>query len=380
MKLLINALSARRGGIVTYTRNVTSVLVDRGFEVVIAAPSNMNFEFDNAKHIKIDVAGYPPIRRAVWEQVVWRRIVSKIRPDVLFSSANYALLRCPMPQVLLIREGGLFDPFYLANVAPEQGLRAAALRNLRRRLMIRSARQSDRVLTPSETTRAQFLKWAPDLRSKVTANHYGAPIKKFASHTGATRRVAKGLTRLLYVSVYYPHKSPFVLVRAVDRLNREGFPVKATISMTEAEFAGRAGSALDHSSIISAASRDTVQFGSHNYDSLPDLYHNHDIFVFPSVNETFGHPMAEAMSAGIPIIAADTPINREICAEAALFFTPYSHQDLARRIRTLAVDVGLRARLISAGRRRVATKFRWDVHCDRLVVIFEAAIADRVRS
>ena len=379
MKLLINALSARRGGIVTYTRNITSVLFDRGIEVVIAAPSNMQLGSGNAEHIKIDVTGYAPLRRAIWEQVVWRRIVSNISPDVLFSSANYALLRCPMAQVLLIREGGLFDPFYLANVAPEQGLKAAALRNLRRRLMIRSARQSDRVLTPSETTRAQFLKWAPDLGSKVTANHYGAPTENFRSYTGAICRVSRGPTRLLYVSVYYPHKSPHVLVRAVARLNREGFPVNATISMTVSEISKRAGSALDHSTIASAASGDTIQFGFHNYESLPDLYHNHDIFVFPSVNETFGHPMAEAMSSGIPIIAADTPINREICAEAALYFKPYSHQDLSRRIRTLANDAGLRARLISAGRARVATKFRWDLHCDRLVTIFEAAIADRAR-
>ena len=39
----------------TYTRNVTTVLVERGLEVVIAAPSNMDFEYGNANHIKIDV-------------------------------------------------------------------------------------------------------------------------------------------------------------------------------------------------------------------------------------------------------------------------------------------------------------------------------------
>ncbi len=90
--------------------------------------------------------------------------------------------------------------------------------------------------------------------------------------------------------------------------------------------------------------------------------------------------MAEAMSAGIPIVAADTPINREICAEAALYFTPFSHEDLARRIRTLAADAGLRARLIGTGRARVASKFRWEGHGARLVAIFEAAIADGARS
>ena len=180
------------------------------------------------------------------------------------------------------------------------------------------------------------------------------------------------------LSVYYPHKAPYVLVRAVDRLNRDGFPATATISMTEAEIARRAGSALDRMTIDSAVAG-MIRFGSHEYDSLPDLYHNHDIFVFPSVNETFGHPMAEAMSAGIPIVAADTPINREICAEAASYFTPFSHRDLARRIRELAADADLCTRLVDAGRMRVASKFRWESHVDRLIAIFEAAIADGAR-
>ncbi len=378
MKVLINALSARRGGIVTYTRNVTGALVERGVDVVIAAPSDLEIDSGHGHHIDIDVADYHPLRRAIWEQTVWRRIVSRVRPDVLFSSANYALLGCPVPQVLLIREGGLFDPFYLANVTPEQGMEAAVLRNLRRRLMIRSARRADRVFTPSETTREQLLMWAPDLRAKVTANHYGAPIETFAPSVAPSHR--EGPTRLLYVSVYYPHKAPYVLVRAVERLNRDGFPATATISMTEAEIAGRAGGALDRLTIRSATAGDMIRFGGHDYDSLPALYHDHDIFVFPSVNETFGHPMAEAMSAGIPIIAADTPINREICAEAAIYVTPFSHRHLARQIRLLAADAALRARLVDAGRRRVAAEFRWQSHVERLIVIFETAIADGARS
>lgn len=379
MKVLINALSARRGGIVTYTRNVTAALVERGIDVVVAAPSDLGIESGHGSHIKIDVAEYRPLRRAVWEQVMWRRIVSRVGPDVLFSSANYALLRCPVPQVLLIREGGLFDPFYLANVAPGQGMEAAVLRNLRRRLMIRSGRRADKVFTPSETTREQLLMWAPDLRHKVTANHYGAPIEAFERLPGATRRIGDGPTRLLYVSVYYPHKVPYVLVRAVERLNRDGFPASATISMTEDEIGALAGGALDRLTIQSAAKGDMIRFGSHAYESLPELYRDHDMFVFPSVNETFGHPMAEAMSAGIPIIAADTQINREICADAALYFTPFSHAGLDRRIRELAADPVLRQRLVDTGLKRVASQFRWESHVERLIAIFEAAISNGAR-
>ena len=149
--------------------------------------------------------------------------------------------------------------------------------------------------------------------------------------------------------------------------------------MTEAEIAGRPGGALDRLAVRSAALKDTIAFGYHDYDSLPDLYHSHDMFVFPSVNETFGHPMAEAMSAGIPIIAADTPVNREICADAALYFRPFAHEELARQVRVLADDADLRARLIDAGRARVTSEFRWDAHGDRLIDVFEAAIAEHRR-
>ncbi len=185
MKVLINALSARRGGIVTYTRNVTAALVGLGVDVVIAAPPELEIGERHVEHIAIDVSNFHPLRRAIWEQLVWRRIVSRVAPDVLFSSANYALLRSPVPQVLLIREGGLFDPFYLANVAPEQGIEAAVWRNLRRRLMIRSARRSDRVFTPSETTREQLLMWAPDPRERRRCrDHDRAPA---TSHSHARR-------------------------------------------------------------------------------------------------------------------------------------------------------------------------------------------------
>jgi glycosyltransferase involved in cell wall biosynthesis len=50
------------------------------------------------------------------------------------------------------------------------------------------------------------------------------------------------------------------------------------------------------------------------------------------------------------------------------------------RIRELAADADLRARLVEAGRARVASKFRWHGHVERLIAIFEAAIADGARS
>ena len=63
------------------------------------------------------------LSRVIWEQVAWRRIVKKLKPDLMYSSANFGLIESPVPQILLVREGGLFDPVYLAAIAPVLGAR-----------------------------------------------------------------------------------------------------------------------------------------------------------------------------------------------------------------------------------------------------------------
>jgi glycosyltransferase involved in cell wall biosynthesis len=98
------------------------------------------------------------------------------------------------------------------------------------------------------------------------------------------------------------------------------------------------------------------------------------------VSETFGHPMAEAMSSGLPLAVADTPVNREICGDAALYFEPFSVTGLVAAIRALHADPDLRRRLSENGRARALQRFGWEDHVDRLVDTFEAVAAGRTPS
>ena len=111
-----------------------------------------------------------------------------------------------------------------------------------------------------------------------------------------------------------------------------------------------------------------VEFaGPCSREEVAELYGDADIFVFPSVAETFGFPMAEAMLQGLPMVAADTPVNREVCGRAAVYFNPLSAEDLARRLKRLSPHRRLCQRLGARAREEATTRFRWSEHARRIL-------------
>ena len=59
--------------------------------------------------------------------------------------------------------------------------------------------------------------------------------------------------------------------------------------------------------------RDRVHFtGALEPAALPDVYAGADAFVFPSPTETQGLVLAEALATGLPVVAVDVPVNREV--------------------------------------------------------------------
>ena len=98
---------------------------------------------------------------------------------------------------------------------------------------------------------------------------------------------------------------------------------------------------------------------------------DHDVLVFPSLTETFGFPLVEAMAVGVPVVAADTPIHREICGDAALYFEPGNPEDVCARLLELDAEADLRARCRERGKARVTERFTWERHMRALIDCFK---------
>jgi glycosyltransferase involved in cell wall biosynthesis len=69
--------------------------------------------------------------------------------------------------------------------------------------------------------------------------------------------------------------------------------------------------------------RERVHFlGALEHALLPDLYAASDAFVFPSASETQGLVVAEAMAAGLPVVAAEDAVNREVLGGCGRLVAP----------------------------------------------------------
>src|SRR5262249_21104404 len=112
------------------------------------------------------------------------------------------------------------------------------------------------------------------------------------------------------------------------------------------------------------------------YADVPAWYAGAELFAFPSVLETFGPPLLEAMAAEVPVVAADTPVFREIAADAALYADPTDVGALATALHSGLVDRAGRETLVKRGRERVR-HFGWDRSAERLLALFADVLSAR---
>ena len=113
---------------------------------------------------------------------------------------------------------------------------------------------------------------------------------------------------------------------------------------------------------------------------LSEFYASADVFVFPSITETFGNVVLEAMASGLALIAPDWGATTELATtETALQFPADDPAALAQRVEQLVSDPSLRRRLAGAAL-AVASSRTWDSVFDRLVADYREAIAGSCRA
>jgi alpha-1,3-rhamnosyl/mannosyltransferase len=102
-------------------------------------------------------------------------------------------------------------------------------------------------------------------------------------------------------------------------------------------------------------------------DELRALYHGAGMFAYPSLAEGFGLPLVEALATGLPVIASDLPVLREIAMHHALFVSPHRVDDIAGAIERQHMQVDAEAADL---RRAHARSFTWQACARRTIDVY----------
>jgi glycosyltransferase involved in cell wall biosynthesis len=94
-------------------------------------------------------------------------------------------------------------------------------------------------------------------------------------------------------------------------------------------------------------------------DELPGLTAGATAFLYPSLYEGFGIPVAQAMAAAVPVITSNTSCLPEVAGDGALLVDPRSPAEIQAALEKLLTSQSLRDQLRAAGADR-ARRYRWD--------------------
>ena len=214
-----------------------------------------------------------------------------------------------------------------------------------RRWMRATLTRADFVLAVSETvareTRAELLALG---RAEIAKRHVatfrnGSDFCETKPLQGARSRVRTSLQRFLAagsvapfltVGTIEPRKNQAHLVEAFRRLHA----VDPTARLLVLGMVGWKGQS------VAAAMRRHPACGSgilHVSDAsdaeLLHAYHHARALVFPSLAEGYGLPIVEALAAGLPVLASDIPVHREVGGRHCTYFDPRCPDVLAACLR-----------------------------------------------
>jgi glycosyltransferase involved in cell wall biosynthesis len=112
------------------------------------------------------------------------------------------------------------------------------------------------------------------------------------------------------------------------------------------------------------------------HEELAKWYRGALGFVLPSLRESFGMPILEAMACGCPVITSHNTGCAEIAGDAALLINPRSVEDIANAMQHLVEDKSLRQSLRQKGLAR-AQQFTWRKSAEKHLKVFEAVLSEK---
>ena len=310
---------------------------------------------------------FSAITYADWEQIQLPVRMRKNKIDILHCTANTAPLQCPVPLLLT-----LHDIIYLENV-DFKGTAYQNLGNLYRRWLVpKIVKKASLILTVSEFEKENILRRLPSTEGKVEVLYNGVSPQFNAGYTSQQvsdfrREFNLPGQFIMFLGNTAPKKNTLNVIKAfVDLCVKHGNETPMVLLDYKKELVIKILEELKQPGLINKF----IFPGYVPHHKIPLMYNAATIFLYPSLRESFGLPILEAMACGTPVITSNTSSMPEIAGNAAMLVDPYKSNELTTAMHTLLSNDTLLADLKMRGIKR-AESFTWKASAEKLLRIYE---------
>ncbi len=383
MHILVNALAARAGGGLTYIRNVLPRMCRRsGLKITVAVSPELRDELrslDKVDFIELDAS---TLRRFWYEQFSLPQVIRQSGADVLLSTGNFAVRKSPVPQILLSRNSLYISSDFYRDLLQRHEYRMWLDTHARATFAKSSIRWADVTVAPSRAFASELARWTG---REVLGIYHGFDYETFSSQSGALTneteaklRAADSSFKLLFVSHYNYYRNFETLLKSLPllraQLSGRDFKLLLTCQLAPGSKPGGYDPGLAAALIRELGLKDVVvELGPIPYQQLHHIYSRAHVYVTPAYAETFAHPLVEAMASNLPVVASDLEVHREICGDAALYFSKFSPESLANTLAQVLLNSDEAKQMSSRGLIR-SQMFSWENHVDEILKLSQSLI------
>ena len=302
--------------------------------------------------------------RILMQQTIIPWQMKRLKADVLYAAGNVCPLIGNFCRVLKINTLHHYR-------TPEMiGYMRAAYR---RRAFAASARAADCIVANSHSTCEDICKFLNVDTRKVkvvweAVDNSFAPVP-FERLSSVRKRYGLNKDYILFSSTLWPYKNAETLIRSFAKtVIGHGLDYELLLvgRVDDPSYEERLKRTAQQAMVA-----DRVRFmGFFPNREMAPLYSAARVFVYPSLSETFGKPLVEAMRCGVPIVASNTGSIPEVLGDAGLMVDPLDVDEMANAVYRCSVEEPLRAELIARGYRR-SEHFTWRVAAQQTLAVIE---------
>lgn len=227
--------------------------------------------------------------------------------------------------------------------------------------------KAKQIIVPAQTVKNILIHYYKWTKNKISITKEGVDKKylKLQEKDNLSKKTQtpSKTKQLIYTGSLYPHKNIQLIIKSLKKLPNHTLKIVGARNVFQEKTKKLVKKLNIEKQVVFAG-----YLSDHN---LIKEYKKSQALVLPSFSEGFGLPGVEAMAIGLPVLASNIDIFKEIYQDAAIYFDPNSQKSFLKALDTL--ENTQEKTLIEKGLKLVKN-YNWDRVTTKTIKTFEKAI------